>query len=66
MEQPLITIGFDKNGEADFGILSSICGLSLEKMNQLRQIIPVAIKVAENMWYDELMKKPENQANQTK
>ena len=53
MEKPLITIGFDKNGEADFGILSSIQDLSLEKMNQLRQIIPVAIKVAENMWYDE-------------
>ena len=63
MERPLITIGFDNNGEADFGVRGDIQDLTLEKMNQLRQIIPVAIKVAENMWYDELMKKPENQAH---
>ncbi len=63
MERPLITIGFDKNGEADFGVRGDIQDLTLEEMNQLRQIIPVAIKVAENMWHDEFVKRPENQAH---
>ncbi len=50
MNKELITIGFDKNGEADFGINGDLAQLPLEKMKQLREMIPVAIGVAEDMW----------------
>lgn len=50
MEKPLITIGFDKNGDADFGVRGDFQELSLEKLNELRQIIPTAIYIAEDMW----------------
>lgn len=50
MIENLITIGFDKHGEADFGINCSISDLSLSKLNELRQMIPVAIYIAEDMW----------------
>ena len=50
MKKELITIGFDKNGEADFGIRGDLSELSLKKLNELRSIIPVAIWAAEDMW----------------
>jgi hypothetical protein len=50
MKDVLIEIGFDKNGEADFGVYGHFAALSLEKLNQIRQIIPVAIYVAEEDW----------------
>ncbi len=50
MKKELITIGFDKNGEADFGIRGDLAELSLEKLNELRAMIPVAIWCAEDMW----------------
>jgi hypothetical protein len=63
MEKPLITIGFDKNGEADFGIRDDLSELSLEKFNELRQIIPVAIYVAEDGWHREQERRqPANKA----
>jgi hypothetical protein len=46
----IITVGFDKNGEADFRIKGTIIDLSLERMNELRSMIPVAIGSAEDMW----------------
>lgn len=50
MKDALITIGFDKNGEADFGIRADLSTLSLERMNQIRMMIPVAIGTAEDMF----------------
>jgi len=50
MKSDLITIGFDKNGESDFGVNCSITELTIEQLNELRQMIPVAIYTAENMW----------------
>lgn len=50
MKDAIITIGFDKNGQADFGIRGDIVDLSLEDMNELRRMIPVAIGVAEDMF----------------
>jgi len=50
MKRELITIGFNKNGEADFGVRGDLIDLSLEKFNELRIMIPVAIGIAEDMW----------------
>jgi hypothetical protein len=65
MEQPLITIGFDK-GEAEFGIRGDLADLSFDRMQELRAMIPVAIAQAEIMWRDVQSQKPENQASQEK
>ena len=46
----LITIGFDKNGEADFGVNCSFEELTLDQLNKIRAMIPVAIYIAEDMW----------------
>lgn len=47
----LIEIGFDKNGEADFRVLPHhLENLSLEKMNELRAMVPVAIAQSEH-WF---------------
>ena len=51
VKQALITIGFDKNGEGEFGISCCMADLTLRQMNELREIIPVAIYVAEDMWH---------------
>lgn len=50
--QPVITIGFDKNGEADFRISMSIAELSYDQMNDFRRIIPPAIAQSERLWFD--------------
>ncbi len=46
----IIAIGFDKNGEADFRVTASIAELSVDRMNNLRSMIVVAIGTAEDMW----------------
>jgi hypothetical protein len=43
----LIEIGFSRWNEATFAISSELDGLSYEKMQQLRAMIPVAIGTAE-------------------
>ncbi len=48
--EDLITIGFDRNGEANFKISATIGDLNFDKMQDLRAMIPVAIAQAENMW----------------
>lgn len=49
-----ISIGFDLSyGDGDFRITSSISNLSVEKMNVLRAMIPVAIGEAERMFRSE-------------
>jgi hypothetical protein len=50
MKDGIISIGFDKNGEADFRVSASIMNFSLEEMNELRRMIPVAIGTAEDMF----------------
>ena len=50
--QEVITIGFDKNGEADFRICMVIASFDYDQMNQLRRMIPLAIAEAENLWRD--------------
>ena len=49
MENNILTVGYHK-GEMDFGVNSSIRDLSYEQMKELRQMICVAIGVAESMW----------------
>lgn len=50
MNKEIITIGFNKDGEADFSISAEIYGFDLKKMNELRAMIPVAIGTAERMF----------------
>lgn len=57
MSKVFIEIGFSRWGGANFHISSEIQDLSLEKMQELRRIIPVAIYVAEDMWHREQEKK---------
>lgn len=52
MTDAKITIGFDKDGEADFEI-GLLKDLTVERMNELRAMVMVAIGVAEDqfrMW----------------
>ena len=62
MERELITIGFNKDGEADFGIRGDVIDLSLEQMQELRAMIPVAIWCAENIWRQHMGKEDLPQA----
>ena len=50
IEKLLISLGYDKNGEMDFGISSTIETLSLTQLKELREMIVVAIWCAEDMW----------------
>ena len=60
----IFTVGFDKNGEAEFGVNASVMDLSHKDMKELRAMVPVAIGQMERMWYDAQMQKPENRAGQ--
>lgn len=48
--QKIITVGFDRNGEVDFGIDCSVTDLSYEKYKEIREMTCVAIGVMERMW----------------
>ena len=61
IKDAILTIGLDKNREAEFGVCASVCALTFDQMKELRAMIPVAIGVMENMWRHEQMRKPENQ-----
>lgn len=50
VKQMLIEIGWDKNGQMDFGVSGLVGDLTPEQMNDFRSMIPVAIGQAENMW----------------
>lgn len=50
IEKPLIEIGYDKNGELDFGVNCSVGELEIEQLKNLREMIIVAIGVMEEMW----------------
>jgi len=61
VKNEILAVGFDNNGEAEFGVCASVCALTFDQMKELRAMIPVAIGVMENMWRHEQMRKPENQ-----
>jgi len=61
VKDDILTVGFDKNGEAEFGVRATVMDLTYDQMNSLRAMIPVAIGQMERMWFDEQMRKPENQ-----
>lgn len=64
VKQAILTVGFDKNGEAEFGVSACVMELTHEDMKELRAMIPVAIGQMERMFYDAQMRKPENWAAQ--
>jgi hypothetical protein len=57
VKRALIEIGFDKDGEFDFGISSELCKLDLEDMNDFRTMIVCAIGTAEDMYRREMVRK---------
>lgn len=49
--RPIITVGFDKNGECDFRVhVSDLRELSYERMTQVRAMVCVAIGTMEEHW----------------
>lgn len=48
----IVSIGIDKNGEADFRVSMSIAELDRAKMNELCLMMPWAIKEALSLWLD--------------
>ena len=50
VKEEILSVGFDKNGQADFGVRSTVYELTYEKMKELRAMIPVAIGIMEDMW----------------
>jgi hypothetical protein len=57
MKQILLEVGYDKNGEMDFGISAVVGSLTRGQMKDFREMIMVAIGIAEDMWRSEQMKK---------
>jgi hypothetical protein len=62
VQKEILAVGFDKNGEADFGVSMACVNLSFDQMKELRAMIPVAIGQLEELWKNAQMKKPENRA----
>lgn len=56
LEKEILTVGFDKNGKANFGVRLSVRELTSSQMKELRGIIPIAISVLENTWRDAPMR----------
>lgn len=50
IKKQLLEIGYDKNGELDFGVSCLVGELTIEKLKELREMIVVTIYVAEDMW----------------
>ena len=50
VKRELVTVGFDKNGEFDFGITMSVSNLTFDEMQKLRQMVCVAIGQMEDIW----------------
>lgn len=46
----ILTVGFDKNGEVDFGINCSVEDLTYKKYKDIREMTIVAIGHMENIW----------------
>jgi len=50
--KPVVSIGFDKNGEADFRVNMGIAELDRPKMDELVRMMPWTIKEALQLWLD--------------
>lgn len=48
--KPIVSVGFDKNGEADFRVNMSIAELDRPKMDELVRMMPWGIKEALSLW----------------
>jgi hypothetical protein len=59
--RPIISIGFDKNNEADFRVNMSIAEVDRPKMEELTRMMPWAIKEALSLWLDHGPQSKENQ-----
>lgn len=64
METALFEVGFDKNGEIDFGVNGSIVELNREDYAKFQSMIITAIGVMEDMRTRHFYSLPENQASQ--
>jgi hypothetical protein len=49
MERPLLQVSYDKS-EMDFGVNGAVSELSYEEMKRFREMIVVAIGIAEDSW----------------
>ena len=50
VKYPILEVGYDKNGEMDFGVCATVETLSYKQIKELREMIIVAIWCAEDMW----------------
>lgn len=57
----IVSIGFDKNGEADFRVSMAIAEVDRPKMEELTRMMPWAIKEALSLWLDHGPPSKENQ-----
>jgi len=48
----IVSVGFDKNGEADFRVSMSIAEVDRPDMEELCRMMPWAIKEALSLWLD--------------
>lgn len=46
----ILEVGFDKNGQPDFGVVADVQSLPPDKMNDLRSMTIAAIGTMEDMW----------------
>jgi hypothetical protein len=62
--KPIISIGFDKNGEADFRARMAVASLDQTQMDALCRMMPWGIKTALELWlnYGPSSKEMEQQA----
>jgi hypothetical protein len=58
----IVSIGFDKNGEADFRVSMAIAEVDRPKMEELTRMMPWAIKEALSLWLDHGPPSKEQQA----
>ncbi len=49
INRPIFTLGFDKNGECDFGVSATVKSLTQKQYNEIRLMMIVGIGVMEDM-----------------
>lgn len=50
VKNELFAVGFDKNGQFDFGVSCQVQGLTYDKMNELRAMLVAGIGTMEDMF----------------
>ena len=50
VKDPMLEVGYDKNGEMDFGVCATVGRLSYKQMKEFREMIVVSIGCVEDMW----------------